>query len=225
MMRPRLDLACKGMGLMVEQVGWSFAGDQVGKWPFRDLDEPREAPKLSFYVLRAWEVLPASEVASAVSIDIDGTWHLRNIAGCLVDTSAYEQTEAWVLGDAVTHSMGILERVPMVVNFLRALEPHITDGMLAHRYGVSPVLLRLSRKLAGDSKQTKGKGADDGLSKLVDALSKAGTREKRVAVLKEAIMDVRVGTKDLVRACKHRGVEIEDLEGIIDEAMTVLDRF
>ena len=45
------------------------------------------------------------------------------------------------------------------------------------------------------------------------------------AVLREAIQDRRVCTKDLVRACKRRGVEIEDFGRIVDGAMSMLDRF
>lgn len=227
MHRPRLDLVCEGEGLVVESIVWSAYTDR--RTPFRevaDVGGSWEVPCLDFHVWRAWEVLPATELEHVRRLDVDGRWQVWRVAGELCDVTCYLLTEEEMLTDHERGSNSLADRVALVAGRLRELFDGIGEDEMAREWGLSAPLMRLVDSRPGHGGVRAGRGADDGLDDIVQALVEAPDRAFRVRVLEEAICDLRIATsEDVSRACRRRGVTVEDLEGLMDEALEVLNRF
>ncbi|MBR3384444.1 MAG: hypothetical protein IKG69_04455 [Atopobiaceae bacterium] len=233
MLRPRTDLVGQdGQGLVVELCAWSADdGPNRARATLDDLGGRREVPRLLFHVFRVWEVLPAGEVERAVDIDIDGRIHLSRIGGRLLDLTAYERMEERLLSANERAERPLDQRVLLVHDRLRWTHPNMGDSELGDLYGLGGALFDYAIGLAGatDSDEAAGDDAqalDDGFDELAAALNAGGDRAELASVLADAMFDDPCLTIEAVgRALEARGMHVDDLAGLWDEAQDEVDEF
>lgn len=220
MLRPRTDLLADGRhGLVVELCAWSAATDGRREGAcVSDLGNETEVPRLLLHVFRAWEVLPADDVARAVAIDIDGRIHVRRVAGRLLDLTAYERLEEDLLSRSERDGCSLSERVTLLHRRVRG-STGIDDARVGELYGLGTALYDWALSLGGDMRAEATSGKVDALGYLAQALADADGFEGRVGVLLGAILDDPALTVEgLEASAVSHGVDVGDIAELWAEA-------
>lgn len=220
MLRPRTDLLADGRhGLTVELCAWSAATDGLREGArVSDLGNETEVPRLLLHAYRAWEVLPADEVAHAVAIDIDGRIHVRRVAGRFLDLTAYERLETDMLGRSERDGLSLAERVVLLHKRMREAMA-VDDARVGELYGLGTTLHDWALSLGGDVRDEATSGQDDGNGALVKALAEAGDFESRASVLLGAILDdPALSVEGLEASVDSCGVDVGDVSELWVEA-------
>jgi len=219
MLRPRVDLMCKGSGLSVELSCWTAPGGRSAAGEVADFGRTSAVQVLDYHVVWSWEVLPASEVARVVALDVDGRARVRRVGGRILDLTAFGLLEREVIGDSVARSMPLHGRVGRVHAALRQADPDLTDEAIGGLYGLGTHLYDYAQKMLGKPASGGARaGADDSLSDAVARLREASCFPDLVAACEEAILDHWADLRLLGRACSARGVSVEGLKEAWDEA-------
>ena len=219
MLRPRCDLMCRGSGLAVELSCWTAPGRRCATGEVADFGRTSSVQVLDYHVVWSWEVLPASDAARVIALDVDGRERVRRLGGGLCDLTAFSVLERRLLGDSVCRSRPLHARVGLVLAALRRAHPDMDDDALGDLYGLGGGLLEYARQMSGASPESDSRaGADDGLSGLVERVRAAASGEELVGVCADAILDAGADLRMLLRACSSRGVGTEGLAEAWDEA-------